>query len=348
MARKEVAAVQWHALDKIPKKNFAVLPLLPKIRKWIKRNSKDNNRQKTPKQGRDKSNARNATPKSKRDNTTPVKSNKTPNRKDKDGKSNRKRQGSRSRSRGQGALILEDDPLLESGLAAVGSENRWSEEDMFQANEKILGRKIEYDGNPHVFSEQGFQGMDPHHFHIVGGKFSNSDTDQLAPPPPTSRLQHLFHNKGQGAGDGQDGNEDGEFLTPFFSDEGATPWGEVVTEVKDTAVAPERRAMPNNATGNKASKHNKKQQAKNEPVSIMMAGDDDADLVFLTDQEITSRSQKTKLAQIQSSASEEKYRQDLVDIQAWVDKLPKAPPTKEFGTFKFNTDSLMNALYQHY
>ena len=374
VARKEVASVQWQSLDKIPKKNFAVLPLLPKIRRWIKQNmntSSSNNktRQKTPKQSRDRSNpkqGRTATPKNKRDkdssNTTPMRSNKTPNRKDKDSKSSRKKQASRSRSRGKGSFIQEDDPLFESGLAAVGGENRWSEEDMFQANEKILGRKIEYDGNPHVFSEQGFQGMDPHNFHIVGGNFLNSDTNQLAPPPPTSRLQHLFHTKRQDAGDGDNnnaggnGNEDSEFLTPFFSDDGATPWGEVVKEVKEAVASPERKMMvtpdPNNnmskASSDKAKKNKKQQAPKKEPVSIMMAGDDDEDLVFMTDQEITSRSQKVKLAQMRESANDEKYQQDLLDIQAWVAKLPKAPPTKEFGAFKFNVDSLMDALYQHY
>jgi mRNA-decapping enzyme subunit 2 len=84
VARKEVAAVAWHSLEKVPKKNFAVLPVLPKVRRWIKRNTQ----QKTPKRARDRSNPAHdrtsSTPRNQKDNTntTPLKSNKTPNRKD--------------------------------------------------------------------------------------------------------------------------------------------------------------------------------------------------------------------------------------------------------------------------
>jgi len=330
VARKEVAAVQWHPLDKIPKKNFAVLPLLPKIRNWIKRN-----------QNRDKSNPkaiqkRNATSRNKRDsaNTTPLKSNKTPNRK--------KKNSSRSRSRGHASVITEDDdPLLESGLGAVGSTNRWSEEDMFQANERLLGRKIEYDGNPHAFCEQGFQSNDPHHFHIVGGKFS-SGTDQLAPPPQTNRLQHLFHNQTSNS-TGDDNNDDSEFLTPFFSNEGATPWGEVVKEVQgDPICSAEIGSIDPASTSVNKGKPNKFETTNKQP--NLVAGDDDDDLVFMTDEQITSRSQKVKLA----DHPDQKYQQDLLAIQNWVQKLPKAPATNRFGTFQFNTDSLMDALYQCY
>ena len=50
--------------------------------------------------------------------------------------------------------------------------NQWSEDDMFQTNEELIGRKIEYDqhGNPQLFATKGgFDGIDPHAYHIVGG-----------------------------------------------------------------------------------------------------------------------------------------------------------------------------------
>jgi len=169
VARKEVALVQWHPLEKVPKKNHAMLPVLNKVRRWIKRNYNNNdgsnkNINTNKRNNRDRSNKRDATPSNKNNrnardstNTTPLKSNKSPNPykeklKDHDNKKtpnrDRNKKSSRSRSRGKSSVIGEDDPLLESGLASVGSVNRWSEEDMFQANERILGRKIEYDGNP--------------------------------------------------------------------------------------------------------------------------------------------------------------------------------------------------------
>lgn len=372
VARKEVSAVAWHPLEKVPKKNYAVLPILPKVKRWIKRNvtnvgNNNNNKQKTPKKQRDKSKGRHGSPKKQsqqqqqhQENATPLKSNKTPSRKEDSNKKtpnrDRKKQGSRPLSRGK--RVAEDNPLLETGLAEVGSQDRWTEEDMFAVNEKLIGRKVEYDGNPHVFSEQGFQGMDPHHFHVVGGTFLNSDTNALAPPPPTSRLQHLFRTKSQdGSGDdegGEGGGASAEVLTPFFSDEGATPWGEVVEEVKDTVVSPTREMMLTkdsdlNKINKKGGNKNKKQQGKNKPKAIMATADNDSDLVFMTDQEITKRSQQIKLAEWNATNElERKYQQDLQDIQDWVNNLPQAAPTKHFGEFKFDVDALMEAYYQHY
>jgi mRNA-decapping enzyme subunit 2 len=349
VARKEVASVAWHPIEKVPKKNFALLPLLPKVKRWIKRSA-----QKTPKRGTDKStnnkaNDRQGTPnksntrRGETNTSTPLKSNKTPNRKDKQGNNktpnrDRKKQASRSRSRGK-SVASED--LVESGLAMEGGEGRWSEEDMFQVNERLMGRKVEYDGNPHVFSEQGFQGKDPHSIHVVGGGFMNSNSQELAPAPHTSKLQHLFRT-GSAGGDA----EDSEILTPFFSDDGATPWGEVVKEVKETVSTPQRQMMIQSKTvvkgNNNKSKQTKKQQ---EHRSIMATGDNDADLVFMTDYEITQKSQKEKMAQLSSHGQ---YEQDVKDIAAWVENLPNPAPSKHFGEFRFNVDALMESLSQHY
>lgn len=201
--------------------------------------------------------------------------------------------------------------------------------------------------------------MDPHHFRVVGGNFLNSETNALAPPPPTSRLQHLFRTKGiddnatgNAGASNAGGDDESEFLTPFFSDDGATPWGEVVQEVKETVLSPERKIMVQASSKPKTKKDNKKQQQqrviKDEPTAAIMVAGDDSDLAFMTDQEITQRSQKVKLAQWHASKDDEKYNQDMQDIQEWVNNLPRAAPTKRFGDFKFNVDSLMEALYQHY
>jgi hypothetical protein len=87
----------------------------------------------------------------------------------------------------------------------------------------------------------------------VGGGFMNSGGKDIAKAPEKSMLQPLFRpgdSDGKGNGDvylnedsageygddnglciGTSGSEDGE-LKPFSSDDGATPWGEKVTETK--------------------------------------------------------------------------------------------------------------------
>ena len=55
------------------------------------------------------------------------------------------RSGSRAASRGSaGREVSASDPLVESALASPGQSDRWLEEDMFSANEHILGRKFTY------------------------------------------------------------------------------------------------------------------------------------------------------------------------------------------------------------
>jgi hypothetical protein len=147
-------------------------------------------------------------------------------------------------------------------------------------------------------------------------------------------------------------------LTPFFSDDGATPWGEVVPEVKEAVASPERHLMwrdrykvSNNDVDGKSSR---KQEGKpTQTRTIMATADNDSDWVFLTDQEITARNQEIGLAERKASkqcstALEQQYHQDMEYIQNWVDSLPQPPPTRHFGEFKFNVDTLMDALYQHY
>lgn len=182
-------------------------------------------------------------------------------KKEKQRKQKQKRPNSRSGSRSKGSRpdsrgkrVAEDDPLVTSALATPGERNRWTEDEMFAANEQITGREIAYDGNPHDFAEKGFDvvgegRVDPHAFRVVGGAFMNSEQgDTLSAPPERGALQPLVNaqqgrrgrsgTRGssvsgltndldhEGMGDPR-GDDDGDLaLTPFFSGDGKAPWEE--------------------------------------------------------------------------------------------------------------------------
>lgn len=434
VARKEVSNVQWHSIDNLPKPSFAVTPFLGQLRKWIKRNKK----YRYQKLGITTS-SRSKTPTNKSNN------NKTPNR-SRGRKGSRGRADSRanttssSRARSNTIYSVSDDgdELVKSGLAQVGDSSGWSEEDMFTTNERLIGRKIEYDGkllystaagcimgrkvihpylpplktivplfaqlsrvlttffwrlgNPHVFSEKGFSTVstesgqtakiDPHAFRVVGGGFLNSNIQSLAPQPPTSKLQPLFRKDGDAGGGTGGGDTGGLELTPFFTDDGATPWGEVVHDVKgdSTPAHPTTDATGKKKTNNKK---NKKQQQADEaaaagvvnpgqlllqqlhkqagvkdvddgtapPTTKKVVGDAVFDSLFLTDAEITAKSQAEKTSGGGGGAGGankptartglSQYEQDMEYIRNWVANLPKPPPTKLFGEFKLDADTIM-------
>jgi hypothetical protein len=57
IARKEVASVEWHPIDQLPKQHFAVLPFITMLKKWLKKNQhqqqqQQQQRKQTPKQPR--------------------------------------------------------------------------------------------------------------------------------------------------------------------------------------------------------------------------------------------------------------------------------------------------------
>lgn len=324
VARKEVSQVAWHDLDDIPKKSFAVLPYMGQLRRWISRNT----RRKTPGKKREK------TPKK------PRSRNSTPGRR------------SRNSSRGK---VREGDDTYE-GLAKPGEDDGWTEEDMFKANEKILGRKIEYDGNPHYFAEKGFDGKDPHSFHVVGGTFMNSGgVTKLAPAPQQSKLQPLFRRE-------QEADEDG--LKPFFSDGGATPWGDIVSEAQTTEPTTEKKTKKKKKKG----KTKSPPRAVNEEVDAGQAllsmlqsggtaktqGDSEPTSIFATDAEITARSQREKDKCLGASeqhgdkaaqsnlSSSPMAPQEWVD--QWVENLPQTPATERFGDFRIDVDAVMLAM----
>ena len=392
VARKEVAEVAWHDFNSLPKNHYGVLPFMGQLKRWIKR---DNKRRGI--KNRDESRAGSRS----NNNKTPMKQNdaRKGSTSRQGGSSNKKqRDGSRgknsSRSGSRGREVHAGDKLIESGLATPGDTDRWAEEDMFATNEKILGKKYTYDGNPHDFAEKGFNvegsgRVDPHHFRVVGGGFMNSDGAALSAPPPASAMQPLVNRSrsqsgaskysGGGTGADDDGEEDDELeFTPFFSDDGKAPWEEeggimsILPPFEDnsqeqgndnsltpppvqaansmqsntkglTLLSKLRQGMPvktsndtegnnlNAATGPKASKKTKNAEKTNSK----------KDDWFLTDKEITAKSQKQKL---NAESIEERDNEHLVWMKQWAQGLPQAPPTKEFGNFKFNVEAIMKAM----
>jgi len=295
VVRKEVSEVAWYSLDEnIPKPSYGVLPFLPQLRRWIKRNkfSHKDNKKSRERAGR-----------------------KTPKRDSR---------GRDSRGRDSRGRVREKDVLIDSGLASAGDVSGWSEEDMFETNERLLGRKIEYDGNPHAF-EEGFGGNDPHAFHVVQGGFLNAGITKLAPPPESSKLQPLFR---------KETSEEGSELKPFFSNDGATPWGEVVEEAKEGSP---RRASRQDSGPQQT------QEASEALLAMLKSGgskEQEGDEDIITDAQITAKSQSIK-GNSKREARRIQYEEDMEYIRQWVANLPKPKPTKHFGEFKLDADAIM-------
>lgn len=341
VARKEVSQISWFDLnDDLPKKTFGVLPIMGKLRKWIRTHC---NKDKGGKKGRAKS-------RNKKESTGRPKS----TGRDKSATKQRRR-GSSSNGR---TIQNTQDPLVDAGLADIGDVNRWSEEDMFKANEALLGRRVEYDGNPHVFTEQGFGGNDPHAFRVVGGGFMNSG-DGLSNITNAEVAKKHYQPLVRG-GDNSVDDGDALPLTPFFTEGGETPWGEVVAEVaqgkaapsttssKTTApnageallqmlqggaikaAAPAPAVPPNNKSSNKKKSKQQQQQPSFNSMDNEDGGDDDDDdlLDVLTDAQITKSSQARhakNLAAMNASNKQrmlEQYEKDTAYIQQWVKQLP--------------------------
>jgi mRNA-decapping enzyme subunit 2 len=222
---------------------------------------------------------------------------------------------------------------------------RWTEEEMFHVNEVLNGRKVDYDGNPHVFAEQGFQGNDPHAFRVVGGSFMNTPGGTSEVTPTTTNPQARYQPLVNTAKD----NDDIDILQPFFTTTGATPWGEVIEAAKTSsdlpvivepdvdglaAVTTKTRAsqdflmttlkVPSSSS---SSKSKKGASASTKPQIHVTDGmdyddnDDDwyLDGVVLTDKEITARRQAEHEKEKRML---EQYEIDTKFVKDWVLKLP--------------------------
>jgi mRNA-decapping enzyme subunit 2 len=339
VCRKEVSNIVWCELDNLPP-TFAVLPFMKSLRLWIKKklniapdNSNVNSRDTSaPKSRNNKSRERNKM-------TTP-----------------QRKHNSRTR-----VVQRDDDDVVAAGLAQKGDVSGWSEEEMFRVNEQLLGRKIDYDGNPHVFAEEGLSKTDPHAYRIVGGSLLNSQhtttsyassggesVEAFASPPDRSRLQPLFRKD---TVDSSATSVDG--FTPFFSKDGATPWGDIVpASVESNASTPTivdvPRILKNQKTHSKSKKEKKNQSTV--PVSTEDKIGGFPEDMIPTDAQITAKSQATKLASSTQptpklasllSKFQAQYENDMEYIRQWVANLPKPEPTRYGGVFTLDIDAIM-------
>lgn len=389
VARKEVAEVAWHDFNSLPKNNYGLIPFIGQLKRWIKRDNKQRgikNREDSRAGSRSKN------------NQTPLKQNEHPSSPVRKGSTGKQRDRSRgkntSRSGSRGREVLEGNKLIESGLATPGQSDRWTEEDMFATNEKLLGKKYTYDGNPHDFAEKGFNvegsgRVDPHHFRVVGGGFMNSSEGAtLSAPPQASALQPLVNRSrsqsgaskysgtsGGDTGNADDDDDDMEF-TPFFSDDGKAPWEDdtvmkILPPFEDDEMGHGNNLTPppvrsanttqNNSKGlallsqlrrggtadsheaakNSNLKDRVDEKAAHETKNDVTKADASEDDWFLTDKEITARSQKQKLGSALMDVGDNEH---LVWMKRWAQSLPKSPATKEFGTFSFDVDAIMRAM----
>lgn len=300
VARKEVSLVTWYAIDDVPKPSYAVLPFIGPLRRWIKKHRKGKERSSSTK-SRDRtphsltSNGRNA-------NSNP-KSRITPNRR---------------RNDSRGRMVQSDDELVLSGLASAGEASGWSEEEMFQANERLSGKKIDYDGNPHVFAEHGFMGHDPHAFRVVGGSFLNSpEAVRSDVPRPLSSAVSKISDTAASTIIPSD-----EEFTPFFSQDGSTPWGDVVEEAR--YVAGSRNEDPNKTA---TSHHDPGKEFRIEiPIHL--------ETTILESRHAEWENQRR-----------EQFNADIDYVHQWAEKLTKPRSTKIFGEFRLDIDRVMDAVY---
>jgi mRNA-decapping enzyme subunit 2 len=368
IARKEVSKVGWHPLDNLPKHSYAVVPFVSQLRRWIGKNVA---KQQTKGGGA----APNSSKGKKSSSTTPKRQRSNPRdlRSTSRGKNNNNTtpRRNRSNSRASSTTLSAKNDLVASGLAAAGDPADaagWSEEEMFRTNERMLGRKITYDGNPHAFSEHGFMGgQDPHAFHVVGGTFLNSDgIVKLAPAPRESQLQPLFRTPSSAVE--RDDDKVDDQLTPFFSNDGATPWGEVVEDARASSATSSSSVAVDSATllrssddsgSASAGAHGNRNRKKKGSLEARVVPIDDGGgggAVFLTDAQITAHSQATKTSatdrpmtvlrrseattpatnESQSSSAAgfhervvAQYEDDMQYIRDWVSRLRM--PSAEFG-----------------
>jgi len=216
----------------------------------------------------------------------------------------------------------------------------------------------------------------------------NSGVNKLAPAPDQSKLQPLFRKEDSGGGECGGGSNENDGLQPFFS-EGITPWGELVadavTEEAEAAAVKKvsRKGSKKRGTkkveppapsalegidsglallnmlqqGGSSSSTASQEEEQPPPKTSVMATGDDLDLAFMTDKEITARSQqekkqtemkptqkkskKKKAAERQNKKNAEK---NAAYIRDWVKNLPQSPSTDLFGDFHLDVDKIINAM----
>ena len=381
ICRKEVSKIEWFQLDQLSSiPTFSVVPFLKPLRKWIQKQQNKNigsgGATKTTATAAAAAAATQDLPPPRRDPSNPKNRNNTTTKKSRD-KNNtstpqrNSRNNSRHRDRDVEKVVDDTNDtnnIILSGLGKSGDQLRWTEEDMFQVNAQILGRNVisEYDGNPHLFTEEGLSKMDPHSYRIVGGVLLNQQQPSLdsshtiasttAVAPDPSQLQSLVHN--------ETSNGINDFLTPFFTQDGATPWGEVIPGVQGQEPQPQQASSI--AVTSKSASPKKSKQPRNKKVTPNVVDDRHtaateliAENIVPTDAQITAKSQATKKisilkkppnerpiivskdALLYRQRRQEQYETDLLFIQHWVANLPKPQANTHFGLFTLDADAIM-------
>lgn len=360
VARKEVSAVEWHDLRDLPKKSFAVVPFISGLKNWIRKNKPKDRSSSRVKDKRSASNK-----KAKRAGS--------------------KHRGSRHSTPAKSVISSDaDEDLILSGLGNVGDDNRWSEDDMFKVNEQMIGRKVDYDGNPQIFAQKGFDGVDPHAFRVVHGGFMNSGKSEIANAPDKDKMQPLYRAN-------EDVDDDG--FTPFFANDSESAdaladFDTVSSKPNQDVEIPRSRKKKSKMksrsnTTSPADLRDEESSASKKNGSItnasglailsMLRGsspsqeratrtipavDDNSNTndldVFMTDGDITKNSQsvksralseeKTSEDQYQTSDKEPQESKHLKALHTWVENLPRTKPTELFGDFHFNVDAIMAAM----
>lgn len=409
VARKEVSKVEWHDLNNLPKKTYAVHPFMSQLKRWIKNHRKNERKNKDRK----------------------VKQRKQQERSGSSVKDRSQSRGSRSsRSNSSRSIITENDDVFKSSLGNVGDDNGWDENKMFIKNEELIGRKIDYDGNPQQFATKGFDGIDPHAFRVVGGQLMNSGgaSGVITPSKPQSKSKQLI----QYIDREEEVLQEGE-LKPFFSDVGVSPWGDVMAEALaedaaeiqkkrgKTKIQRDKKTRTSSITDSDSSSLASPQPEETSFVSVasnssglsilsmLRRGDNSDDDVtqgkkeefgrtipavlpsprpplfenvgiIMTDKEVTASRQSKKLKDITTSSAQFSHKnmetdRDKVEenialnrinkrevekkgagnsevrevapilrLCEWANSLPKSGPTKHFGEFQFDVDSIMQAM----
>ncbi|GMI45452.1 hypothetical protein TrCOL_g1805 [Triparma columacea] len=224
VARKEVSEIQFFDVNDLPNHTFNVLPYMKGLRRWMKVSGFGGGGKKGKKGASDRGSSSNqkqrtASSKKERNNST-----------------KKERNASNKKAREQDNEAFGNNASNNTG---------WSEEEMLQTNEILNNTKISYSGNPHEFSNDGF---DPHKHHVVGGSYMNG------PGTDGKDTGGNMVNTGAATGGKKIVDEDG--FVSFFGDDGTAPW-------EGGGKEGEAEASNKNTDGGKKKKNNKKENKQN-------------------------------------------------------------------------------------
>jgi len=199
--RKEFSKFPFFPLNALPKKTFNVPPYMKGLPPWFKVPGFGGGGKKSGGGRGNTSNQKQRTASTKKERNT----------------SNKKERNTSNKK------AREQDNEAFGNTAAAGTG--WSEEEMIRANEVLNNQKISYSGNPHEFSNDGF---DPHKFHVVGGSFMNGPGAEIGGGDGGNIVS-------TGAATGGKEVVDADGFVSFFGDDGVAPWERESGKEEETA-----------------------------------------------------------------------------------------------------------------